>query len=118
MSFLRDLRAALNAMPNRPQKPILSIASAAGADALRAGYDLAGIAEHIDFFNVMTYDYYGPWQMAGRTDLPDPPPGALTGPPSPLYSATPKGTSGNLNVHWTLKFYGCRVKDMSMVGVC
>lgn len=88
-----------------------------GADALKAGYDLPGLAASIDFFNVMTYDYYGAWKMAGRTNLPDPPPGAMTGPPSPLYSSTPLGASGVLNVDWTLKYYGCRLKNnMAQVG--
>ena len=96
-------------------KLILSIACAAGADALRAGYDIPGIAKHVDFFNVMTYDYYGPWKMAGRTNLPNPPPGAITGAPSPLYSATPPKMAGTLNCDWTLKYYGCRLDDMSKV---
>lgn len=61
-------------------------------------------------------DYYGPWKMAGIKNLPDPPPGSMTGPPSPLYSDTPLGASGTLNVHWTLKYYGCRLNnDMSKV---
>lgn len=108
---MAELRATLK------QSAIITIASAAGADALRAGYDLKGISKYINFFNVMTYDYYGPWKMNGRTDLPEPPPGTLTGPPAPLYAATPKGTSGNLCVQWTLKYYACRISDMSKVGV-
>lgn len=52
MSFVRDLRAALDA---KGKGYTLSIACAAGQDAVEAGYDIPGLAKYIDFFNVMTY---------------------------------------------------------------
>lgn len=39
----------------------LTIASPAGFDKI-VNYDLAGMSEHLDFFNVMTYDYHGAWE--------------------------------------------------------
>lgn len=39
----------------------LTIASPAGFDKI-ANYDLAGMSEYLDFFNVMTYDYHGSWE--------------------------------------------------------
>lgn len=85
----------------------MSIASAAGPDALQNGYDLNGIADAIDFFNVMSYDYYGAWQSDA---------GEITGPPAPLFMGSPKGTSGKLNQHWTMKYYACRANNVQKVS--
>ena len=53
VSFVRDLRAALDGKGKGAYT--LSIACAAGQDAVEAGYDIPGLAKYIDFFNVMTY---------------------------------------------------------------
>ncbi len=39
----------------------LSVASPAGLDKI-ANFNLAGLAPHIDFFNVMSYDFHGTWE--------------------------------------------------------
>ena len=52
VTFLCALRAALNA---KSAGYIISIAPAAGQDALQSGYDVSGLEKCIDMFNVMTY---------------------------------------------------------------
>ena len=39
----------------------ISVASPAGSAKI-ANFNLAGVAAHIDFFNVMTYDFHGAWE--------------------------------------------------------
>ena len=39
----------------------LTIAAPAGDDKI-VNYDLVGMSEHLDFINVMTYDYHGSWE--------------------------------------------------------
>lgn len=53
VNFLQALRATLDS--KQGSSYILSIACAAGADALRAGYDLPGLEQYVDMFNVMSY---------------------------------------------------------------
>lgn len=42
---------------------LLTIASAAGYDKVE-NYDLAGLAEQLDWINVMTYDFHGAWDLS------------------------------------------------------
>ena len=78
---------------------LLTIASAAGSWVLDVGYDLDKIVNIVDWINVMTYDYFGAWEL-----------GAYTGPPAPLYHGSPKGYSGKMNTEYTLKYYVCNNK--------
>ncbi len=39
----------------------ISVAAPAGLDKI-ANFNVAGLAPHIDFFNVMTYDFHGTWE--------------------------------------------------------
>ncbi len=41
----------------------ISVASPAGLEKI-ATFNVAGLAPHIDFFNVMTYDFHGTWENA------------------------------------------------------
>ncbi|GMR52434.1 hypothetical protein PMAYCL1PPCAC_22629 [Pristionchus mayeri] len=62
--LLRKLRERLDRLQQetgRTHRYAISLASAAGEWSIRPGYDLKGILEHIDFINLMTYDYYGAW---------------------------------------------------------
>jgi chitinase len=46
---------------------LLTIAAPAGA-AQYSKMDLAGIAQHVDWINVMAYDFHGTWETAGPTN--------------------------------------------------
>ena len=43
----------------------------ASPEKLDAGYDLAALAEHVDWFHLMSYDVHGPWDDAAgsNTDM-------------------------------------------------
>ncbi|KAF7655579.1 hypothetical protein LDENG_00054070 [Lucifuga dentata] len=51
---------------------MLTAAVSAGKGTIDAGYEIAKIAKHLDFINVMTYDFHGAWER-------------FTGHNSPLY---------------------------------
>lgn len=44
------------------EKLLLSAAVSAGKVALDSGYDVARIAQHLDFINLMTYNFHGAWR--------------------------------------------------------
>jgi len=46
---------------------LLTIAAPAGA-AQHSKMDLPGVAPHVDWINVMTYDFHGGWETAGPTN--------------------------------------------------
>jgi chitinase len=46
---------------------LLTIAAPAGAEQY-AKMDLAGVAPHLDWINVMSYDFHGGWEAAGPTN--------------------------------------------------
>lgn len=47
----------------------ISVASPAGADKI-AHLDLAGMAENVDFFNLMAYDFHGGWETTTGHQAP------------------------------------------------
>ena len=60
--LLGELREQLDAQGNIDgQEYQLTVASPAGLYHLE-NYDLAGMSQHLDFFNVMAYDYHGAWE--------------------------------------------------------
>jgi len=79
-------------------KKILTIAGAAGNWVLDVGFDLTAIIAIVDWVNIMTYDYFGPWKSKW---------GAYVGPNAPLYFGAPPGYSGKLNVDYTTKYWTC-----------
>lgn len=59
---LRDLRTALDDLSARTGRDFeVSIATAGGEEKL-ANLNLDGIDPHVDFYNVMTYDFHGGWE--------------------------------------------------------
>jgi chitinase len=61
-SLLGLVRTKLDALGDRlGRRYEISVASPAGFDKI-ATFNLAGLAPHVDFFNVMTYDFHGTWE--------------------------------------------------------
>ncbi|KAJ8360534.1 hypothetical protein SKAU_G00170590 [Synaphobranchus kaupii] len=54
---------------------MLSAAVSAGKGTIDAGYEIAEVGKHLDFINVMTYDFHGTWER-------------FTGHNSPLYQGS------------------------------
>jgi GH18 family chitinase len=62
--LMRDVRAALQAAGTADGREyLLTIAAPAGYDKF-ANMDAASYAQHLDFINVMTYDYFGAWDLS------------------------------------------------------
>ena len=80
----------------------LTVASPGGIDKL-ANYDLAGMSEHLDFFNVMAYDYHGAWENTTN------------------HQAALYGNQGDVyNVDYTIQQYlnaGVSAEDRGQVGL-
>ncbi|XP_051270964.1 acidic mammalian chitinase-like [Dicentrarchus labrax] len=88
----------------RPQL-MLTAAVSAGKGTIDAGYEIAEIAKHLDFINVMTYDFHGAWER-------------FTGHNSPLYRGS--HDSGDLiyfNTDFAMKYWrdkGTPVEKLNM----
>ena len=105
VKMLRAIRSRLDALAFekcRCSRYILTIASAASSWYLDKGFDLMSIADVIDWFNIMTYDYYGSWDSDW---------GKITGPVAPLFCGSPRNQSQNQNADWTVNYHYCNVKD-------
>jgi len=60
--LLQKVRAKVDALEARLGRSYeLSVASPAGLEKI-AKFNLPGLAPHVDFFNVMTYDFHGTWE--------------------------------------------------------
>ena len=97
----QELRAAFNAEAAKSGKPalLLTAAVAAGKATIDAGYEIAPVAEALDFINLMAYDFNGAWDN-------------ITGMNAPLYSR--QSEHGNereyFNVDFAAKYWvngGC-----------
>ncbi|TNN88241.1 Chitotriosidase-1 [Liparis tanakae] len=72
---------------------MVTAAVSAGKGTIDAGYEIAEIAKHLDFINVMTYDFHGAWERS-------------TGHNSPLYRGS--HDSGDLiyfNTDFAMKYW-------------
>ena len=56
--MVKEIRAAMNSAPESYQ---LTLAIPGNITKLEMGFDLAGLAQHVDWFNVMAYDLWGSW---------------------------------------------------------
>uniref|UniRef100_V9KD90 chitinase n=1 Tax=Callorhinchus milii TaxID=7868 RepID=V9KD90_CALMI len=72
---------------NKPRL-LLTAAVAAGIRTIEAGYEIDKISKHLDFINVMTYDFHGPWDK-------------LTGHNSPLHAGS---TDQNDDVYFNVEY--------------
>jgi GH18 family chitinase len=61
--FKKELREAfyVEAMKNRKEQLLLSVAVAAEKYTIMNGYEIENVVPHIDFINLMSYDYHGSW---------------------------------------------------------
>lgn len=59
LSLLKELRSAFD--QKKDKKMILSAAVAATKYIASKSYDIPALNELLDFVNIMTYDYFGPW---------------------------------------------------------
>ena len=59
LGLVRDKLDQLGAETDRYYE--ITVASPAGYDKV-ANFNLEGVKEHVDFFNVMTYDFHGTWE--------------------------------------------------------
>ncbi|XP_064156580.1 acidic mammalian chitinase-like [Anguilla rostrata] len=72
---------------------LLSAAVAAGKGNIDGGYEIAEVSQHLDFINVMTYDFHGAWD-------------SFTGHNSPLYgSATDEGEHMYFNTDFAMRYW-------------
>jgi len=96
--LVKELNQAFvdDAKNTRKTQLLLSANVASFHQTIDSSYEVAEIAPHFDFINVMTYDFHGPWE-------------AITGHNSPLYSSAVDSSSHahhNINSsisHWLLR---------------
>ncbi|XP_019898693.2 acidic mammalian chitinase-like [Esox lucius] len=60
----QELHEAFVAEGNSTSRPRLLLTAdvAAGKGTIDTGYEIAAVAEYLDFINVMTYDFHGSWE--------------------------------------------------------
>ena len=54
----KELRSAFNAAP---EDYTLTVAICGNVTKLEMGFDLKGLSEYVDWFNLMAYDLWGSW---------------------------------------------------------
>lgn len=61
--LVREFRLAFNAEAESTKQPrlLLTAALPASVDAMADGYDVQEISKHLDFMNIMSYDFHGSW---------------------------------------------------------
>ena len=99
--FVKELRQK---MWKKDKEYILSVTTAPAGipDYWPDGFDLEEMIKHVDFMNIFSMDYYGPW-------------GSLTGPAAPLYHGI--APRENFTVDYTMNYYACKLKETSKLNV-
>ncbi len=69
-ALFRALKDSLAAQEQASGKRLLLTAALPAGGANLAGFDLAALAGLLDMFNVMTYDFYGPWDSLANHNAP------------------------------------------------
>jgi chitinase len=68
VALLAEFRKQLGVLGQKSGRQyLLTIAAPAGA-AQYLKFDLPGVASHVDWINVMAYDFHGSWETAGPTN--------------------------------------------------
>ena len=68
--LLGEVRAQLDRLEQQTGREYeISVASPAGLDKI-ADFNLSGLAPHVDFFNVMAYDFHGGWETTSGHQAP------------------------------------------------
>lgn len=72
VDLLKELRDAFDAEAKEKRLPklLLTCAVSAGAETVRGGYDVAPIGAHVDFINIMSYDFHGKWESKTGHNAP------------------------------------------------
>ncbi|EGT56396.1 hypothetical protein CAEBREN_15208, partial [Caenorhabditis brenneri] len=100
-AFLKELHESF-----KDQYVLSVVAPAAGISHWETGFDLDEIIEYVDFINVYSMDYYGPWDNQYGTP---------TGPTAPLYSGV--GERKKFNVDSTMQYYVCETKQQKKFNI-
>jgi chitinase len=66
VKLMQDFRAAIvaEALASGQDELLFTLAVAAGASTITAGYDIANIHPYVDWIGVMTYDLHGAWEAS------------------------------------------------------
>jgi chitinase len=91
----KELREAfyVDAMENRRDQLLLSAAVAAEKFTILSAYEIENIVHHLDFINLMSYDYHGSWDRK-------------LGHNSPLYASKHDSIENHrLTIDWTVRLY-------------
>ncbi|XP_076310082.1 uncharacterized protein LOC143225125 isoform X2 [Tachypleus tridentatus] len=95
--LIRELREAFDAEKTSAgnNKLILSIGVPAGKEHIDKGFDISTITEHVDFMNVLSYDYHTPYESETHHHSP------LSRRPD--FSRWDR--RNRLNIEWTIDYY-------------
>ncbi|CAO4372658.1 unnamed protein product [Caenorhabditis nigoni] len=105
VELLKEIRTRFNSFSEK--KLLLSVTiPSAGIEGWENAYDLEAQKNYVDFFNVYSMDYNGPWPNQWGTP---------TGPMAPLYHGI--GLRKNFNVDWTMKYYVCLAMDPTKFNI-
>ncbi|KAG2468390.1 CHIA chitinase, partial [Polypterus senegalus] len=91
--LLQEMLAAFETEAKQTNRPRLMItaAVAAGMSTIDSGYQIAEVSQYLDYLNVMTYDFYGSWEL-------------MTGENSPLYNG-PADQGSSFNVEYVMNYW-------------
>lgn len=72
VDLLKELREAFDAEAKEKKLPklLLTVAVSAGSETVKGGYDVAPIGAHVDFINIMSYDFHGKWESKTGHNAP------------------------------------------------
>ncbi|KAF1754022.1 hypothetical protein GCK72_020580 [Caenorhabditis remanei] len=99
--FVKELRLKLLEM-NKEYNLSVTSAPAGIPGYWPDGFDLEEMIKHVDFMNIFSMDFYGPW-------------GWLIGPAAPLYHGI--APRENFTVDYTMNYYACKLKETSKLNL-